>query len=58
MCMSPDEMSSARIEEVIAEMEGWIENGDDRKFWSWRIEEFQKLLKERAENGTYATAGI
>ena len=58
MCMSPDEMTSARIEEVIAQMEGWVAAGDTDPYWPWRIEQFQLILKERAENGTYATAGI
>lgn len=62
MCMSPHEMTSARIEKIIEDSRRMIEEGllDSyiSSIYEERIEEFEKLLKERAEDGTYATAGI
>lgn len=57
MCLSPHEMSSAEIEEALASLREWVNSPDisDRykQIWSGRIEYFEALLKERAENGTY-----
>jgi hypothetical protein len=58
MCLSPHEMSSARLEELIATSEELLADPDFT--WDWlrqihegRIENMRKLLKERADNGTY-----
>lgn len=51
MCMSPHEMTTARIEQYLAEMREWVEEGDN--YWAWRADEMEKILKERAEAGTY-----
>jgi hypothetical protein len=54
------EMSSARIEEMI---QGYREYAEKPGFESlssqylWQADQLQKMLKERAENGTYDTAG-
>lgn len=56
MCLSPHEMSTARIEERLAQIRRQIEKGLDpvlEKSYRWRQEEFEKILKERAEAGTY-----
>lgn len=60
MCMSPDEMTSARIEQALIDMRVWLEDPAcrDRNYWDRRVENFEKLLKDRAEDGTYATAGV
>lgn len=61
MCLSPHEMTSARLEELIQQSEDFLA---DERFagpgWSYqrqvhegRIENMRRLLKERAENGTY-----
>lgn len=50
MCMSPHEMSTSRIENAVEQMKRWIAQGDD--FWSWRLQQFEEVLKERANNGT------
>jgi hypothetical protein len=63
--MSPHEMTSARIEELITGLEQDIANpnyaGDrwasTRRQWEGRREQYVKLLKERADAGTYNTAG-
>ena len=49
MCMSPHEMKSEHIQE---EIDWLVSHGfADKPQWSWRIEEFEKILKERAEAG-------
>lgn len=55
MCMSPHEMTSAMIEDRIEQMKEWIAAGST--IWSWRLHQFEQVLKERADNGTYHTAG-
>lgn len=55
MCMSPHEMTSATIEERIERMEEWVAQGAIG--WQRRIDQFRELLKERANDGTYHTAG-
>lgn len=50
MCMSPHEMSTERIEAAIANMKEWIDGGNS--YWEWRLEQFEAVLKERANNGT------
>lgn len=55
MCVSPEDMTSKRIEEIIRDYkEQEAKTGRD---YSWYREEFEKVLKERMENGTYATDG-
>jgi hypothetical protein len=58
MCMSPDEMTSERLEHDLQYMKEAIARGEDVNYWEFRAEEIEKLLKERAEEGTYETAGI
>lgn len=57
MCMSPHELTTARIEEIIQHYkEKLTEPGlraDLRRRWEWVLENYEKLLKERAEAGTY-----
>jgi hypothetical protein len=57
MCISPHEMTSARIEEEIEMLEKYISDycliGSRRSFYEGRIENLRVLLKERAEDGTY-----
>jgi hypothetical protein len=58
--MSPHEMSSARIEEMA---QGYREYAEKPGFESlrsgylWQADQLEKMLKERAEDGTYDTAG-
>lgn len=60
MCMSPHQMTSARIEEII---QSYKENLEDPKLayyhniYRGSIEHYEAILKERAEDGTYDTAG-
>lgn len=68
MCMSPHEMTSARIETIVASYRQRLEesaNGTGEKLdpwtvrtWTGKVENFEKILKERANNGTYHTAGV
>lgn len=57
MCLSPHEMSTARIEERLGQMRRVFAKGlstpEIEAVYKWRIEEFEKILKERAEAGTY-----
>lgn len=48
MCLSPDEMTSAELEELVAHYRRY---GLDHQ-----ADELERLLKERAENGTYHVA--
>jgi hypothetical protein len=58
--MSPHEMTSARIKEII---QRYKENLEDpslswyHQSYRWQIDEYEAVLKERAENGTYDSAG-
>lgn len=56
MCMSPHEMSSARLEDLAEEYNRYAEQADDdygRRFYESKRDEYAKILKERAEAGTY-----
>jgi hypothetical protein len=58
MCQSPDEMSTERIEYAITNIRRMLEEEDgisdqNRRMWTERLEGFERILKERAENGTY-----
>lgn len=59
MCLSPHEMSSERLEELIQDSERFLNNPrvlvDDwrRQVHEGRTENYRELLKERANNGTY-----
>lgn len=56
MCMSPHEMTSERIEEIIANLRSRAEvtaSPQDRQYFLGRADKFEQLLKERAEAGTY-----
>lgn len=61
MCISPDQVTSEELERNMLRMFEWAEDETQdigsRKFWKARAERYQRLLKERAEDGTYATAG-
>lgn len=66
MCMSPHQMTSATIELRIQEMRKLLEDGPagrdltewERNVYSQRLEWFEEVLKERANDGTYHTAGV
>lgn len=61
MCMSPHEMTSAHIEELIQGIDKDIAqypNHVYRRIWEGRRERYVALLKERAEDGTYDSAGV
>lgn len=59
MCMSPHEMSTQQIEGTISIIRGYIEEYIEEgkteyaRLWEGRLENFEKILKERAETGTY-----
>jgi hypothetical protein len=64
VCMSPHEMTSARIEEDLVWLKQEIENWRGKRgtartvqIYEGRVKAMEELLKERAEDGTYATAG-
>jgi len=58
VCMSPHEMKSSRIENDIASIKRQMAEGKLRSgYWDARVENLEKILKERANNGTYETAG-
>lgn len=57
MCMSPHEMTSARIEQIIENYKRYLEEDPGDRYWEGKIENFTAILKERAEDGTYDTAG-
>lgn len=48
MCLSPDEMKSSELENLIAHYRN-LGGG----YWNARADSLAELLKERAENGTY-----
>jgi hypothetical protein len=58
MCISPDELSNEQLLDTIAAMRRWITEDDmnlsDKRYYAARIERYEGLLKERADNGTYA----
>lgn len=65
MCMSPHQMTSARIEEIIAAHQRYADEyrakvgkdaADLARYYDRKIEEFTKILKDRAEAGTLDTA--
>jgi len=53
MCMSPHEMSTTRLEEDLARMRELALQDPEEDWWTWRVEQFELILKERAEAGTY-----
>ena len=66
MCMSPHELSSARIEQLIQSLEEDLVDpqfagerwNNYRRTWEGRRDAYVQLLKDRAEDGTYDTAGV
>ena len=63
MCLSTHEMNSASLEEDIVALRKLLDSGQfggraisayERRQWGWRVEEMEKILKERAEAGTYS----
>jgi hypothetical protein len=56
--MSPHEMKSSRIERDIASIKKGMAEGKLRSgYWDARVENLEKILKQRANSGTYETAG-
>lgn len=59
MCLSPHEMTSAKIEHVIEVYKESADKARERgdlqgeRYWLRQVENFLKILKERAEDGTY-----
>lgn len=58
MCLSPHEMTSARLEELIQASENFLADPYFNSSWlrqihEGRIENYRQLLKERADAGTY-----
>lgn len=58
MCMSPHEMSSARLEELVEAYDKYAKEAEatdpwDRRFYESYRDKYAKILKERAEAGTY-----
>lgn len=67
MCMSPHEMTSTNLELRINEMRRLVRANESngRPLTTWernvyikRSDWFEEILKERANNGTYYTAGV
>lgn len=55
MCISPDELSTKELEAEIAALYRWAEGERSHylaKRFQARAEELEKVLKERAEEGT------
>lgn len=58
MCMSPHEMTSARIEEIVSYYKEYGEmHPKNARYAQRQVDVFTAILKERAEDGTYDTAG-
>jgi hypothetical protein len=56
MCMSPHEMTTTMIEEIIQEYNELLEDPFYVKHhdnYRWHLEQYEELLKERAEAGIY-----
>jgi hypothetical protein len=56
VCRGPHEWTTEELEDNIREVSELIESGRagrDTRFWEGRLESMEKLLKERAEKGTY-----
>jgi hypothetical protein len=57
MCVSPHEMTNDQLEKEILALRGYCEDERFKQYFDYyerRIEMLEKLLKERAETGTYA----
>lgn len=54
MCLSPHEMTIAQIEEIIVWYREMAERFPDDRYYQGKLENFEKLLKERAEEGRMA----
>lgn len=54
MCLSPHEMTVAQIEEAVAFYRKVVERQPDNHWAQGKLENFEKLLKERAEQGRMA----
>lgn len=58
MCISPSELTTSEIEYEISRLRAWLDNPHyvarvyDRRSWARRIEYLEKLLKDRADEGT------
>jgi hypothetical protein len=60
MCMSPHQMTSAAIEHHVREYREYAEKPEYKSMapsYLWHADQLEKILKERAEDGTYDTAG-
>lgn len=56
MCRGPHEWSTEELEENIQSVKDFLDTGragQDARFWEGRLEMMEKLLKEKAEKGTY-----
>lgn len=56
MCLSPHQMTTARLEQRIEELKDLMERRPERYpsyIWGSRLEGYEQILKERADNGTY-----
>jgi hypothetical protein len=54
--MSPHEMSSQRVEEIVQEFNELLEDSKlsyYHNYYRGQLEQYEQLLKERAEAGTY-----
>lgn len=59
MCISPDELSSEELERNIEDLQRLIDTGRYQVSiprWTRRIEQYRRILQERAE-GTYDLEG-
>lgn len=57
MCLSPHEMSTEQIENRMEGIRRVLDKGGldaaIERMYRWRLEEFEGILKERAEAGVY-----
>jgi chromosome segregation ATPase len=56
MCLSPHEMTAEELQERIDRMKAYLQNTDDinpyyKNMYEGRLEEYEKLLKEKADAG-------
>lgn len=54
MCISPDELTTAELEQNIQDLQRFIDSNrypESNPYWARRIEKYQEILKERADSG-------
>lgn len=57
MCMSPDRATNAQLQEHIEALQRLIDEGKYPNYherYKYVIKKYEAILKERAEDGTYA----